>query len=337
MLQISLTSITWQGSLSTTAKRILSLGLRFIPTPPRACCTSARDIECAIKDLSWRIHWKHLFRNKLDDRCPAFYVRNVQASNAWNPVYPSTRIRLGIQSFKRCLLAKWNCAYRGYHEQPRSLPRPAMTTIVALRQATHTIIRPADKNMGLCIVKRDWYVDACLSHLHLSRGFVLIPQDEVAFAVQFTAFRLSRLIQRLDYWIRHPSINVSRTRLKEHLKYLKDTQGLAHRVPAFYGLVKAQMEPVSLRPIVACHSRITTPLSRVCAYELHQLIQAHMHHVLRDSTHLIKLVEESPFAVRAPASSIRLITRDVEGLRSPLDITALALYRSLCNEVKRAW
>jgi hypothetical protein len=49
-----------------------------------------------------------------------------------------------------------------------------------------------------------------------------------------------------------------------------------------------------------------------------------MHHVLRDSTHLIKLVEESPFAVRAPASSIRLITRDVEGLRSPLDITALA-------------
>jgi hypothetical protein len=188
-----------------------------------------------------------------------------------------------------------------------------MATIAALRLSPQIISRPADKKMGLCIVNRDWYVDTCLKHLQSSRDFILIPAEDVAAAVTVTAARLSRLLEEFKAWIGHPYINVERDRLNSHLKYL-NAQSPNSRIPAFYGLIKVHKSPVALRPIVACHSWITTPLSRICAYELHKLIQIHLPHVLRDSTHLIKIMEASPIPSRFPAFSTRLITGDVEGL-----------------------
>jgi hypothetical protein len=132
--------------------------------------------------------------------------------------------------------------------------------------------------------------------------------------VTCTAATLSRLVKEFKVWIGHPRINVDRDRLNSHLKYLSNTQSPNFRIPAFYGLIKVHKSPVALRPIVACHSWITTPLSRICAYELRKLLQMHLPQVLRDSTHLIGLMEASPIPARFPAFSTRLITGDVEGL-----------------------
>jgi hypothetical protein len=160
--------------LSTSAKRILSLGTGFVPTLARDRCTSAKDIHLAVNDLSWRIFWKSVYKLGMDKPCPPFYVRKTAALRKWKPVYPSVRIRLGIQRVERFLLARWVYAYRGYYEQPCSLPREAMASIAALRLSPQIIIRPADKNMGLCIVNRDWYADTCLKHL-VFQGFNFDP------------------------------------------------------------------------------------------------------------------------------------------------------------------
>jgi hypothetical protein len=106
----------------------------------------------------------------------------------------------------------------------------------------------------------------------------------------------------------------SKERFESHSKYLQDTNSGSKRIPAFYGLIKMHKNPISLRPIIACHSWITTPVSRVCAYELYLLIRRHLPHVLRDSSHLVKLIESCEIPKEFPTTSFRLITGDVEGL-----------------------
>jgi hypothetical protein len=232
----------------------------------------------------------------------------------WSPVYPSPRIRKATQLLERGLSAKWFYAYRGYCDVKQSFPSEALATLFALRHNPHIIIRPADKNMGLCIVKRDWYVQTCLSHLQSTRDFVEIPAVAVDQAVRNATCRFTRLLEELSVWIKHPLIHVSRLRLLSHRKYLLGMQRQEYRLPCFYGLIKVHKSPVALRPIIACHSWVTTTLSQICAHELHRLIRQHLPHVLRDSKQLIQMLESANIPLTFPPSSLRLITGDVEGL-----------------------
>jgi hypothetical protein len=183
--------------LSKAAKTILSLGQGFVPSQPRSSCTSALHIHASVKDFSWRIYWNWLYRLRGDRRCPPFFVRKIAAVQHWTPTYPSSRVRVGIQLLKRYLLAKWAYAFRGYFDQKKSLPRAAIMAISALRCNPHIIIRPADKNMGLCVVKRDWYIQKCLEHLLSSRDFIEIPSIAMPMAIEYTKTRLDFLLSSL--------------------------------------------------------------------------------------------------------------------------------------------
>jgi hypothetical protein len=113
---------------------------------------------------------------------------------------------------------------------------------------------------------------------------------------------------------RNPAIGACRHRLVDHLKYLSTLSLNDPQIPAFYGLIKVHKKPVTIRPIVACHSWLTTPLSRVCAYELHSLVKSHLSHVLADSRQLITMIERIKIPTHYTVGSVRLITGDVEGL-----------------------
>jgi hypothetical protein len=78
----------------------------------------------------------------------------------------------------------------------------------------YIIIRPADKNMGLCDVKRDWYVDKCLGHLLSSRGFVEIPEVAVSTATAHAKSGLSNLLCSLRIMLKNGLLNAYRQRLR---------------------------------------------------------------------------------------------------------------------------
>jgi hypothetical protein len=188
-----------------------------------------------------------------------------------------------------------------------------MAAITALRCNPHIIIRPADKNMSLCVVKRDWYVNKCLDHLLSSRDFVEIQEQCLRLWIMHQS-RLRHLLRSLGVMLKNGLLNAFRLRLSSHVQFLESSLHRTIRLPAFYGLVEVHESPPALRPIVACHSWITTEFSRVCAYELHLLIRRDLPHILRDSSHLVKLIEAIDVPREYSTSSFRLITGDVEGL-----------------------
>jgi hypothetical protein len=137
-----------------------------------------------------------------------------------------------------------------------------MAAITALRCNPHIIICPADKNMGLCVVKRDWYVNKSLDHLLSSRDFVEIPEVAVSTAMEHAQSRLRCLLRSLGVMLKNGLLNAFRQRLSSHVQFLESSLHRTIRPPAFYGLVEVHESPPALRPIVACHSRITTEFSR---------------------------------------------------------------------------
>jgi hypothetical protein len=153
------------------------------------------------------------------------------------------------QLLERGFSAKWFYAYRGYCDVQQSLPSEALATLFALRHNPHVTIRPADKNMGLCIVKRDWNVQTCLSNLQSTRDFVEIPAVAVDQAVHYANCRFTQLLVELSGWINHPLIHVSRHRLLSHRKYLLSTKRKEYGLPCFYGLIKVHKSGITLRPI----------------------------------------------------------------------------------------
>jgi hypothetical protein len=166
-----------------------------------------------------------------------------------SPVHPSPRIRMAIQLLELGLSAKRFYVYRGYCDVQQSFPPEALATLFALRHNPHVTIRPADKNMGLCIVKRHWYVQTCLSHLQSTRDFVEIPAVAVDQAVHYACCRFTQLLVELSGCINDPLIHVSRHRLLSHRKYLLGTERKEYGLPYFYGLMKVHKSPIALQPI----------------------------------------------------------------------------------------
>ena len=47
-----------------------------------------------------------------------------------------------------------------------------------LRASRDVIVRMADKNMGMCVVSRAWYLPQCLAHLSANLHFALLTAAE---------------------------------------------------------------------------------------------------------------------------------------------------------------
>jgi hypothetical protein len=269
------------------------------------------DVQAAFHDFAWRMHWRWLYRHQPESTPPRFYVRS-SGSQSWDKTYPDIRLRNVFTCLERCLVARTESARLRYCLLSRNVPRPTFGLIRDLRYHPNFIVRLADKNMGLCLVSRKWYVDACLGHLLEPRNFSEVVPSDVPALVETAKQTLVGILRHFRAWSNVPG---RPGRFTAHSKYLDCKANDTNiSVPVFYGLIKVHKTPTALRPIVACHSWLTTPVSCVCAYELHVLIRRHLPHVLEDSKSLVRMIE----GVRVPrhhsVDSVVLVTGDVEGL-----------------------
>jgi hypothetical protein len=290
----------------------LALGPGFIPDQRLSKCLDESGVRNALHDMAWRLWWRWEYRFKPDRPAPRFYVRKTTAIRKWRRKYPDPCFKTVFSCLERWFTARVVFARHRFFTEPHILPRAAWRALHDLRSSPDYIVRLADKNMGICLVSRPWYIDMCLRHLLSARDFLEVSQDDAQELMEHFRMRRKTLIAHLRSW--QGRTEQEGKRITEYERYISSRATNACTVPVFYGLIKVHKDPVALRPIVSCHSWLTTPVSQVCAHELHTLIRRHLPHVLEDSKALVRQITDVRVPLHHSVDSVVFITGDVEGL-----------------------
>jgi hypothetical protein len=297
----------------------LALGPGFIPDQRLSQCLNESGVRAAFHDMAWRLWWRWEYRNHPDRPAPRFYVRKTEAMLKWRRRYPHPCFHQMFSCLERWFSARVLFARHRFYTAPRTLPVAAWRALRDLRGSPDYVVRLADKNMGICLVSRPWYIDMCLRHLLSPRDFCGVSQDDAQELMVHFRVRRDALIAHLRSWLGR-TVQEGK-RFTEYEQYISSHATDACTVPTFYGLIKVHKNPVALRPIVACHSWLTTPVSQVCAHELHALVRRHLPHVLEDSKALVRQITDVRVPLHHSVDSVVFITGDVEGLYVNIPIT----------------
>lgn len=273
---------------------LLNLGLKFAPTP---LSLAPGGLQPALARFSRSARLRCQFglgampKHRLPN--PAFIPE---------PAPPTveellTQLETAVHKRQAAVLDRLSARVRSNLTQGES------QALAALKQRRDIIIKPADKNLGLTIMRVEDYRTAVRQHVQDTQ--VYTPVVDVQAAIGTATAQLHRLVSLYEAYL---PLHVQ--------KFILAGAGMT-QVPHLYGLPKLhKMQPgmpVPTRPIAACHSWLTTNLSKYVADLLEGALRQY-DTVLRDRTHLVTAVEQCPVT-----DDTWLVTFDVESLYPSID------------------
>lgn len=275
---------TYVASVMTTARRAV-LSLAF-DGPPPVRNLSLGQSSFATTDIKNQA--------ALSRVPPDLLALSANTSDAWQFVS-----RIVSRHIKRTTLLSGN------------ISRSCADSLRLLRRQSEIVIKPADKNLGLTACSRTWYLSQVDSHLADRDVYLPLSENDARAAYG----RVGAEIRNFCVTFKLPD------KLSSFLCscIVPDVERLSHGFARFYVLPKLHKSPVSSRPIVAAHSFVTTPLSRLCAALLQDLVDPNV--VLQDSRALIRFLLS--LDVRVPSKRVDedgqprrfcLVTFDVNSL-----------------------
>lgn len=290
-------------TLSDNQTLVLSLGLNFIFSPKNS---TDSDILSSFNTYARHIRIAKLFSHPLTYSSSEFRVK----SNSFVPPPAGKHLEAYLDNVLCKLKEKMlEIPYQHY-----SVPLGLLNTINSLADNVDIIIKQADKNLGVCVVDRNWYIKEALRQLldqSTYRRITRTPTSESFFA------DLKEILRK------HNKLNSTETKflLQSELKPLK--------LSVFYMLIKMHKDPISGRPIVSCLGSPTEFASRYINKTL-QHVMKNIRSYISDSYALSQLLEITQF----PQDCIIMIA-DVVNLYPSIDINdgLLQLRRALiiCN------
>lgn len=285
-----------QHAITRPLMRLLSRGGKFIVTPRMPQLDLRREREQAFKDYVRSVRLKIMFSRQDSGR--PFDRRYHVPNPAWQPSRASHFIEAQLEDLGQ----------RVRHTQA-TLPRhEGFNCTREEREALHDlchdaniIVKPADKNLGLTLITREWYIAECERQLSDTSTY-----DRVhSVSLPGIQRRMLGFIATLDGGI-PPN---------EHKWLTRETERLS-QLPQFYVMPKLHKDPVKGRPIVACHSWSTWPLSKWVANRINTYAGS-QETVLTDTNALIALLRGVEFA---EDDTVLLSTADVESLYTSIPI-----------------
>lgn len=230
------------------------------------------------------------------------------------------------------------------------LQRTIQRGIASLRANHDIVIKPADKNLGLTVMDKTWYVAQVQSHLHDPSTYAVMEGKSPEQVMETLGKGLKVLVgnlfpadsprARCHYNSSHRTEHISRTgafntasdpphtlfKLREYLLQYLPGGRAKPQLPQFYILPKLHKTPVASRPISGSHSNVTTPLASWVASKL-QPITRRKEWVIKDSRQVMTdLIRTQPTLTNVPREQIWLVTGDVTSLYPSIN-TADALDR----------
>lgn len=292
--------------LPLAALQVLNLGLRFRPTPPPL---RRAQLEAGLDRLERLLRLHCCFGN--NGSAPRYRVPNPN----WQPPEAPPRVAAFLARVRAALgsrLRKLEAA----PPAPSNLAAAERTALAAMPPPGF-IIKPADKNLGLTIMRAADYRAALLTHAQDPAVYVDVTSTlDVVLSAAEAALRAAVRAGSVEY-----GSGVFDRKLGLYL-----TSGVFNRTPPYlYGMPKLHsmvtpaQRPIPLRPIAAAHSFITTPASIYLADVLNGLLPQYPT-ILPDRDTLARELA----ALRVPHDAW-LVTFDVVSLYPSLDFPGCLL------------
>jgi hypothetical protein len=278
---------------------LLNLGLKFVPTPT---CLPGAGLEAALDRFSRSFR----LRCQFGSGGPA--PKHVLPNRAYAPKEAPPLVEDFLWALEEAVSARHAAASRILLRRlRRNLSSEEYQALVNLQQRQDLVIKPADKNLGLTIMRVADYRESVRQHVLDPQ--VYSPVADIAAAIRTTCKQLVQLVDK------YPSS------LEESVRRYVLAGLSMKQVPYLYGLPKlhkmaAMAPPIITRPIAACHSWITTNLSKYVADLLDGALRDKQRFptVLRDRTQLVAAVEQC-----SVTDETWLLTFDVESLYPSID------------------
>lgn len=275
---------------------MLSRGGKFIVTPRMPHQDLRAERQQAFKDYVRNVRLRIMFSRRDSGR--PFDRRYHIPNPAWQPCKASAAVEDELERLQQSL----------QHMQA-NLPRhEGFNCTREEREALHKlchdaniIVKPADKNLGLTLISREWYITECERQLSDTDTYARVHE------VSTTGIQNKMLAFIATLEGRIPA--------NEHKWLARETQHLS-QLPHFYIMPKLHKNPVKGRPIVASHSWCTWPLSKWVANRINTHAAA-QGTVLTDTNALIELLRGIEMS---EDDDIVLSTADVESLYTSIPI-----------------
>jgi hypothetical protein len=245
-------------------------------------------------ERSVRLRWH--FRNS-DRKMSKFYVPKrdwMPPQSLWNPV-----IEKGLEIGKELLFSQ--TAHLNPSDTHRS--NPNLQQLRDFLQSNLYLVKITDKNLGLAVLSKDWYITQCQAMLADMSTYDSIDLDEIEYIQTEGLSRLSDITDKGDF---EPSTT-------EYLSLsLNDSA-----IPEFHAIPKVHKTPWKLRPIVPSHSWFTRRASEVCDFALRECLRRKYPWVVDSTREVISAVQDKTISRQ---DNIWLITGDVEAFYTNVNV-----------------
>ena len=289
--------------LSETERALLGMGLNCIPTPRSVSEVVIRD-SFAKFARSMRIKW---FFKDSTTILPKLYVPN----SSWDVPLEKRNYKLDAYVEECRIKLEKDLLYYNVHSSVRNnFSKKLQIAATLLAKDKSIVIKPADKNLGVCIMDTIWYRNACLSHLHNSSTYMIVtsvPMKRLVADLIKYATKISRLEKdkKLFTYI---------TTTKQPTKKDDLNRDDKCRICRFYILPKLHKTPIGSRPICSQVGWITETISVYLDIALRPILLSYPAHLL-DSNSLVKHYA----SVVIPPNAL-LLSYDVENMYPSIDI-----------------
>ena len=275
-------------TLSDNQSLVLSLGLNFIPTPKNS---TDSDILASFHVFARKIRIAKFFSHPLTYSTSEFRIK----SNSFVPPLAGKH----LEDYLDNVLSKIKDRMIDVPYQHYLQPLGLTNTISSLVNNDSIVIKPADKNLGVCVIDKKWYVQEALRQLSDQLTYRRITQIPTA---EFFFNELKAILNK------HDKFNSKET------KFLLQSELNPLKLSVFYMLIKIHKNPMTGRPIVSCLGAPTEFASRYINTTL-QHVMKRIRSYIPDSYALTQLLETTQF----PKDCIILVA-DVVNLYPSIDI-----------------
>lgn len=264
---------------------VLALGLSFIPTPASAD-NAELHYNFAIYKRSVRIKKWLLSMPPLQiNRLP---LKGRRISD-FQPPPASSAIEQYLSEAENKLsymLAK--NPVNNFKKRKINYPPHFKETIKRLKDDKGIVITPSDKNLGLVVVDRSWYLHSAMQHLEKVESY-----KSIDYAIDFSKiFYTLRTILDAYSLLFSDASRKTLSRLASYVLSLENVQ--KQRLCKFYLLIKIHKSPMASRPISSNSKYLSWHTSKFLDAELKPLMIAAPSYI-KNSQSLIKILDKRHF------------------------------------------
>lgn len=293
-------------AFNSTDSRALSLGLKFIPTPKPL---TTAQLHAGIATYVRRIKLRALFKDQARDD---FNTRFWMPNSTYTPSNNDLAAKLSEEALHAVLSTTRNARdiTPTFCARVRSnTPHGTLQRLFRIARDPATVIKPADKNLGLTIVDTAWYITECARHLDDTNTYRRIEK------VNIPILTIVNTVKKLCTTAANDVTGQMRQFILANVNN--------YRVPCFYLLIKLHKPTLQGRPIISSVGWVLHHLSKVLDFWLQPFLRR-TESYLKDSLTVLRDLEDRRFG-----SDITMATLDVvslypsipleEGIKTVLD------------------